>query len=183
MIIPIVGIPVSGKSSLLKSVMDSLGEPERIKFGKDYKCTQFNDILVLGYYEEETFSGTDSWRYSTIATGLFEEFIFAQIKNYRHIIFEGDRLTSKVRFLVENFNTTVFMLTVDQEQERIRQDARGNKQNPRWIKSRHSQMKNLHAHDSIKPHLLVRENNSAEQARTIHTEIIDLLRQQKPLAL
>jgi len=34
MIISIIGIPASGKSSLLKSIMQSLGEPERIKLGK-----------------------------------------------------------------------------------------------------------------------------------------------------
>jgi hypothetical protein len=68
------------------------------------------------------------------------------------------------------------MLTINPDQEQIRQDARENKQTSKWIKVCHTQMNNF-SRDSIKPHLLARENNSAEQPRTIHTETVDLLQQ------
>ena len=175
MIISVIGIPASGKSSLLKSIMQSLGKPERIKFGKDYKCTQFNDILVLGYYEEETFSGTDSWRYSTIATGVFEEFINHQYKSYRHIIFEGDRLTSKVKFLAQNFDTKVFLLNINDAEENKRQTSRGNKQSSKWLQSRHSQMRNLQNEPCLHKCLVSRKNNTLADANIIKEEILELL--------
>ena len=175
MIISIIGGLCAGKSHLLTSIMKSLGEPERINFGTNFKCTKFNDILVLGQYKEGALSDADSWKYSSIAKGVFENFINFKVKEYRHIIFEGDRLTSKVKFLKENFNTTVFMLMIDPAQEQIRRDAKRKKQTAKLAKSRHTQMKKLQMHDSLKEHIKIRENNNLEQARIIQTEIIELL--------
>ena len=175
MIIPIIGIPASGKSSLLKSIMQSFGTPERMIIDRDYKCTKFNDILVLGQYEEATFSGTDSWRYSTIATGVFEKFINQQYKSYRHIIFEGDRLTSKVTYLADNFDTRVFLLNINADEENQRQTSRGNKQSPKWLQSRHSQMSNLQNEARLQECLVCRENNTLADANIIKEEILSLL--------
>lgn len=175
MIISIIGIPASGKSSLLKSIMKSLGEPERINFGQDFKCTKFNDILVLGQYGERTFSGTDSWKYSSIATGVFENFLNFKVKDYRHIIFEGDRLTSKVKFCAKNFDTKVYLLNINEDEENERQASRGNKQTSKWLKSRHSQMRNLQNEPCIQECLVCKDNNTLADANSIKDEILKLL--------
>lgn len=177
MIISLIGVPAVGKSEILKSIMKSLGKSKPIKIGRDFKCTHFDDILVLGQYNDKTFSGTDSWGNSSIATGVFENLINFKVKKYRHIIFEGDWLISKLGFLAENFDTRIFLLTMTEEEERIRLEARKNRQAPKWLKRRHTQIKNLQLQKSLCEHIKTRENNNLDQSKVIQTEILNLLQE------
>jgi len=174
-IIAIIGAPAVGKSSLLKLVTRELGTPELIEPQKLFRCTKYNDILCLGQYNSAEFSGTDSWSYSVLGKGVFESFIAEQVKNYRHIIFEGDRLTSKVEWLTENYDTKVFILTTSLKEEQARQDARGNLQNKTWIGGRKTQMTNLQNNFYLREHLLIRNNDTLESSEEIKIEIIKLL--------
>jgi hypothetical protein len=147
-----------------------------------FKCTEYNDylftgnrVLLLGQYDEGTFSGTDSWSYSVLAKGSFESFIEEQSKNYNFLVFEGDRLTSKVEWLTENYDTKVFLLTITPEEEQRRQDARGNLQNKSWIAGRNSQMVNLQNNFFLREHITVMPNNTYEQQKEIITELIEVL--------
>ena len=174
-VICITGPPVVGKSFLIKSICNELGTPELIEPQKLFRCTQYNDILCLGQYDEGTFSGTDSWSYSVLGKGVFESFIAEQVKNYRHIIWEGDRLTSKTEFLTENYDTKVFILTTSLKEEQKRQDARGNLQNKTWIGGRKTQVVNFQNNFYMREYLLIRNNDTLEDAQNIKTEIIKLL--------
>ena len=175
--ISIIGAPAVGKSSLLKSVLNELdGEPEYIEPLKLFRCTKYNDILCLGQYNENEFSGTDSWSYSVLAKGKFENFIADQTKRFRRIIFEGDRLTSKVEWLTQNYPTKIFLLTISSEQEKIRQNLRGNLQNKSWIQGRKTQMNNLQTNFELMEHLNVRTNDSRVESQKIKEEIIELLK-------
>ena len=150
-----------------------------------FKCTEYNDylftgnrVLCLGQYDETSdkasnFSGTDSWSYSVLAKGSFESFIEEQ--SYDKIIFEGDRLTSKVEWLTENYDTKVFMLTITPEEEQASQDARGNLQNKTWIAGRHSQMANMLNNFFLREHIKVMPNNTPEEQKEIIAELIELL--------
>jgi adenylate kinase family enzyme len=175
MIILIIGVPAAGKSNLLKSIMKTFGAPKRLNFGKGFKCTQFNDILVLGQYNNSTLSGIDSWSNSTITTGVFENFINFKVKHYRHIIFEGETFISKLKFLAENFDSKFFLLTMNPEEEIERHKFRGNKQSSKYIKSRHKQLQNIRSDSSLQGHLVIRENNTLEGASIIKSEIISLI--------
>jgi len=174
-IIAIIGAPAVGKSSLLKLVTRELGTPELIEPQKLFRCTKYNDILCLGQYNSAEFSGTDSWSYSVLGKGVFESFIAEQVKNYRHIIFEGDRLTSKVEWLTENYDTKVFILNISLEEEKKRQDARGNLQNKTWIGGRKTQAINFKNNFYMREYLSVRNNDTLESSEEIKTEIIKLL--------
>ena len=188
MIIAIISPPACGKSSIVKKVFFSHvytrhGQPPNLIEPKPlFKCTEYHDylftgnrVLLLGQYDEGTFSGTDSWSYSVLAKGSFESFIEEQSKNYDKIIFEGDRLTSKVEWLTENYDTKVFMLTITPEEEQRRQDDRGNQQNKSWIAGRASQMTNLLNNFFLREHITVMPNNTYEQQNNIITEIIEEL--------
>ena len=107
--------------------------------------TKYNGILCFGQWNQNIFSGTDSWSYSVLAKGVFESFIAEQVKNYRHIIFEGDRLTSKVEWLTENYDTKVFILTTSLKEEQKRQEKeeeeeRKNKLVPLPARSQHQRV-------------------------------------------
>lgn len=174
-IIAIIGAPAVGKSSLLKLVTRELGTPELIEPQKLFRCTKYNDILCLGQYNSAEFSGTDSWSYSVLGKGVFESFIAEQVKNYRHIIFEGDRLASKCEWLTENYDTKVFILNISLEEEKKRQDARGNLQNKTWISGRKTQAINFQNNFYMREYLSVRNNDTLEDAQNIKTEILNLL--------
>ena len=175
MIVGIIGSPVSGKTTLLKSILKSLGEFTYITINKDFKCTRFKDILCLGQFEKGTFSGTDSWRYSTIGTNVFENFIKEQTKNYQHILFEGERLTPKVKFLIQNYDTKIFALRTNEVVEKFRHEDRGIKQNPKWILGRKTMAENLIKDDLLNQHIFVRENNTHHDAKTIKDEILEIV--------
>jgi hypothetical protein len=175
MIISIIGPPAVGKTNLLKSIMQYFGEPKRISFGIDFKCTKFNDILVLGQYNDSSFCGTDSWGYTAIATGVFENFINFKVKDFRHIIFEGGALMPKLKFLAENFDAKIFLLTINEEEKIERHKFRGKKESSKWVKSRGTQLQNIRDESSLQGHWLVRENNTLEDADLIKSEILNLL--------
>ena len=189
-LIPIIGAPAVGKSSIIRALFGeeyvetppNLIEPQPL-----FKCTEYNDylftgnrVLLLGQYDEGTFSGTDSWSYSVLAKGSFESFIEEQSKNYDKIIFEGDRLTSKVEWLTENYDTKVFMLTITPEEEQRRQDARGNLQNKTWISGRHSQMNNMLTNFFLREHITVMPNNTLEEQKEVITELVEVLYAENP---
>jgi len=188
MIIALIGSPAVGKSDIIKTLFF---DKEWTKYGKPpnliepkplFRCTEYHDylytgnrVLLLGQYDEGTFSGTDSWSYSVLAKGSFESFIEEQSNKYDKIIFEGDRLTSKVEWLTENYDTKVFLLTITPEEEQARQDARGNLQNKTWISGRHSQMNNLQNNFFLREHITVMPNNTLEEQDKIITELIEVL--------
>ena len=185
MILALIGSPAVGKSSIVKTLFgeEYVHKPPNLIEPKPlFKCTEYNDylftgnrVLLLGQYDEGTFSGTDSWSYSVLAKGSFESFIEEQSKNYNFLVFEGDRLTSKVEWLTENYDTKVFMLTITPEEEQRRQDDRGNQQNKSWIAGRNSQMANLQNNFFLREHITVMPNNTYEQQNKIITEIIEEL--------
>ena len=83
MIIMISGIPCSGKTTLLKSIIKDLGSYENCEPISLFKCQKFKDVLVIGQYpENETFGGTDRLSYGTISK--FQDFINTQSKQYIH---------------------------------------------------------------------------------------------------
>lgn len=181
----IIGAPAVGKSSIIKTLFgkEYVDKPPNLIEPKPlFKCTEYNDylftgnrVLLLGQIDEGTFSTTDSWSYSVLAKGSFESFIEEQSKNYDKIIFEGDRLTSKVEWLTENYDTKVFLLTISPEEEQARQDARGNLQNKTWIAGRHSQMNNLQNNFFLREHIKVMPNNTPEEQKEIIAELIEIL--------
>ena len=185
MLISIIGAPAVGKSDIIKTLFgeEYVKKPPNLIEPKPlFRCTEYHDylytgnrVLLLGQYDEGTFSGTDSWSYSVLAKGSFESFIEKQSNKYDKIIFEGDRLTSKVEWLTENYDTKVFLLTITPEEEQARQDARGNQQNKSWIAGRHSQMVNLQNNFFMREHITVMPNNTLEEQDKIVTELIEVL--------
>ena len=184
-LISIIGAPAVGKSDIIKTLFgkEYVDKPPNLIEPKPlFKCTEYNDylytgnrVLLLGQYDEGTFSGSDSWSYSVLAKGSFESFIEEQSKNFDKVIWEGDRLTAKTEWLTENYDTKVFMLTITPEEEQARQDARGNLQNKSWIAGRHSQMNNLQNNFFLREHITVMPNNTPEEQKKIITELIELL--------
>jgi hypothetical protein len=186
LIIALIGSPAVGKSSIIRALFgeEHVKKPPNLIEPKPlFKCTEYNDYLFTGNrvlclgqgYGDFEFSGSDSWSYSVLAKGSFESFIEEQSKNYDKIIFEGDRLTSKVEWLTENYDTKVFMLNITPEEEQRRQDARGNLQNKTWISGRHSQMSNMLTNFYLREFITVMPNNTLEEQKEVISAIKKVL--------
>ena len=180
MIIMIGGIPCSGKSTLMREIISGLGSAENVESMKLFSCQKHNDILVLGRYAEgEPFGGTDRLSYGTIKK--FREFIDQEHKNYKHIIFEGDRFFRAVdiEWLLENHDAKVLILTVDAEEEARRHKERNDTQTEKWLDGRRTQIKNIMVKcgmitpSKVKEHL--RQMNNKEDMYIVKDEIINLM--------
>ena len=155
-VIAVIGQPTSGKTKLLKDIISELGVSQNCEPLPLFKCQKHKDILIIGRYpENETFGGTDRLSYGTISK--FQEFINEQVKHYRHIIFEGDRFTNNVEWLLDNHNAKCYLLTVDEEEEKRRHESRGDTQNEKWLQGRRTQMNNLQKNFNLMGRLEIRD--------------------------
>ena len=141
-LIGIVGIPGTGKSTLMKNWMStrewSTDKPV------DLVDTHISDnIRVIVKYEEgEVFSGTD--RLSMAVQPKFLEFL--ESANNETVLFEGDRLTStKVfqRAIDLGWNVSIIHLTVSDIERERRYAERESNQSEQFINGRKTKVGNV----------------------------------------
>lgn len=137
----IIGIPGTGKSTLMKALME--------RIGGDWKQERVIDLLdthnngkyrVLGKYEEaQTFSGTD--RLSMAVAPKAIEWI--KTKPNEIIFGEGDRLNSKTFFEAVGDDLTIIHLTVSDNTREERYKERGSNQSDKFIQTTRTKCQNV----------------------------------------
>lgn len=155
------GIPCSGKTTLMKNIIEDLGSYENYEPIPLFKCQKYKDILVVGQYpENETFGGTDRLSYSTI--NKFQEFINQEVKKHKHILIEGDRFfqAKNLEFLLDEHDAIVYILKIQPEEEKRRHIERNDTQSEKWLKGRHSQINNLFTNFNLMGRLEVRDTTN-----------------------
>lgn len=179
MIIMIGGAPCTGKSTLMRSILQELSGDDYalIEPMKLFPCQIHGDILVIGYYPKgETFGGTDKISHGAIPH--FRKFIEQESPKWKHIIVEGDRFfrLKDVEWLIENFDDAqVYVLEVSREVEEQRHKDRGDTQKEVWLKGRRSQIGNILTNMFIRDRIKVRQNNSKETGELLKQEILECL--------
>lgn len=145
-ILAIGGVPGTGKTTLMRALMQSLGEWERVKPVKLVDCeyNKSHDLYVFGKYDEgEVFAGTDKLSMAVQPEAL--QFI----KNNQdlNVIFEGDRLFngSFLRDLMDLPDTDlkVVLLTCPNKELTERYKARGSEQPEKFLQGRKTKYDNL----------------------------------------
>lgn len=157
------GVPCSGKTNLVKSVLKDLGSYKNIEPMKLFHCQKYKDVLVVGKYpNKESFGGTDKLSYGTIPK--FKDFINQEYSKHKHILIEGDRFCRAEYFewLLDNYDAKIIVLTVSPEEEKKRHIKRKDTQSEKWLKSRRTQINNIMTNFSLLGKLEVRSNNSIE---------------------
>ncbi len=176
MIFLIGGIPCSGKSTLMRGLISRLGSHKLIEPMPLFKCQEHDDILVCGQYPEgETFGGTDKLSYGAIPK--FREFIDFASKKYRHTIVEGDRFfrAEDIEWVVDNYKSSVYILTVDLEEEKRRHISRNDTQTEVWLRGRRSQIDNIRKNINLLGNITIVENNTKVESKKMENAIYELL--------
>lgn len=151
------GVPCSGKSTLMKSILQDLGDSKSIEPMKLFRCQKHNDILVIGDYSRDTdFGGTDRLSYGVIKK--FRSFIEQEYPKHRHILCEGDRFFRSVEleWLLDNYDTQIYILEISHHTERERHLQRQDNQSEVWLKSRRKLIENVKTNFVLMDYLNIR---------------------------
>ena len=173
MIIFVGGAPCSGKSTLIRRVIDRLPEPKDVEPMPLFKCQEHGDILVCGRYPEgEVFGGTDRLSYGAIPH--MREFVDGANVGWKHTIIEGDRFfrAEDIEWVLDTHESEVYILTVEPEEEKRRHQHRKDTQTEKWLEGRRTQINNIRKNFNLMGRVNVRENNNIEDSLKIEDEIM-----------
>lgn len=182
-IIGVGGQPGTGKSQIMKSVLEQIGKGYEFKYKllRGYKYLDFNPrLLILGIYEEGVlFCGTD--RLSMVAIKSLKEFVkYCVDENVfldYTILFEGDRFFKQEMFrYLESYNIdySLYVLEVEEEILTKRREDRGlSNQTEKFLKGRKTMYENI---KTILPHkTTILTNNTLDESQKNIKTILDSL--------
>ena len=172
-IIAIGGEPGSGKSTLMKRVIEYLNMMPMYESFKLVPYLQKDNIYVLGKYEEgQVFSGTD--RMSMAVQPEAVRFL-ASLPSDSIVLYEGDRLfnSSFLEHCNENYELEIIYLKTTKDIRTERYKERGSNQDETWLRGRESKISNILTNMTL---LFVTEhfeNNDMEQQNIVYEKIIN----------
>ena len=173
MIFMIGGIPCSGKSTLMRSIIEELGSHEDCEPIPLFRCQSHGDILVVGRYPKgETFGGTDKLSYGAIPK--FRDFLVQEEPKWKHILIEGDRFVREkdISWLVDSYDSRIYILKVPLEVEKQRHIERNDGQSEQWLKTRRGLIKNLETNIMLMGQLKIRLNETTTDSENLRKEIL-----------
>jgi broad-specificity NMP kinase len=142
-VIAIGGNPGSGKSTLMKRVIEFYTPEKKYDVFKLVPYLQNNKIYILGKYDDgEVFSGTD--RMSMAVQPEAIKFL-ASLPADSIVLYEGDRLftSSFLEDCADKYELKIFHLSTDPEVREVRYKERGSNQNVTWLQGRESKINNI----------------------------------------
>ena len=143
------GVPGSGKTTLMRQKLEVLRSVEADEFVKEsfvaYHKFPQQKTIILGCYDERTFSGTDTW--SKSAGPKFRQWLLDNSERYVgwEVLSEGERLSNSPTLdaMFATGNMTLVLVQVSDEELEKRRAARNNTQNETWMKGMQTRMNNL----------------------------------------
>ena len=142
-VIAIGGNPGSGKSTLMKRVIEYYTPEKKYDAFKLVPYLQNNKIYILGKYDEgEVFSGTD--RMSMAVQPEAIKFL-ASLPADSIVLYEGDRLftASFLEDCAEKYDLKIIHLTTTVEVREERYKERNSNQNVTWLQGRETKINNI----------------------------------------
>lgn len=142
-IIAIGGEPGSGKTTLMKALMEKYPTEKKYDSFKLVPYHQKDSLYILGKYEEgEVFSGTD--RMSMAVQPAAIEFL-GTLPSDSVVLFEGDRLftASFLENCLDKYDLDIVYLSTEKETREERYKERGSEQNETWLAGRITKINNI----------------------------------------
>jgi deoxyadenosine/deoxycytidine kinase len=174
-IIAIGGNPGSGKSTLMKRIIEHCGVEPKYNQYKLVPYLQKDNIYILGKYEEgEVFSGTD--RMSMAVQPEAIKFL-ASLPKESIILFEGDRLftSSFLEHCLENYELQIFHLKTNESVREERYKLRGSNQDKTWLQGRESKINNILTNMMLMFNIKSIDNNTYEEQNKVYNEILETI--------
>ena len=179
-VIAIGGNPGSGKSTLMKKILELIGASKDSK--QLYELvpghtagpliTAYHpSIIVLGKYDEDVgvFGGTDKMSMAVMPKAME----FLKTKPADVIIFEGDRLfaASFLEFCAEISDLSIIHLETTKDVREQRYRDRGSNQNKTWLEGRETKISNIMTNMMLMDYVTSLPNNTIEE----QAEVISLV--------
>ena len=166
-VIAIFGEPGSGKTTLMKKLMEKYGFDKTIN--ESFKLVPFHkrgNIFILGKYEDgQVFGGTDrmSMAVQPQAIKFLENLNKAAPDSV--VIFEGDRLSTSsfLEHCFENYETSMFYLNTNKDVRTERYKERGSNQDETWLRGRESKINNIRSNFILMFDIQEFDNNNLEE--------------------
>jgi guanylate kinase len=172
-IIGIGGEPATGKSTLVRELMKSLGPgiawKRGLVSGTSHRYRELISVAVLGTYDHPTFPGTD--RLSMGAQPKVLEWLDSEHRREEVVLFEGDRLfTGSFIEACRKRNEECFfyLLTANHADLERRHGQRGDSQSEKFKKGRATKYRNL----SELPFLIKEKHETREDTERIVASLI-----------
>jgi len=151
------GMPVSGKTTLMRRIREQLGEMTLEQHGL-LRYEDYPNHVILGIYAGELFDGTDK-----LSMAVTSDAVTFLRDNKKTVLVEGDRLFTK-KFLDSakalNYKVVINILEVGDSAEIARRFAqRGAMQDIKFLKGRFTKIENI-KHNF--PHVVINSNNPVE---------------------
>lgn len=170
-VIAIGGEPGSGKTTLMKQIINHYGVEPKYDAFKLVPYLQKENIYVLGKYEEgEVFSGTD--RMSMAVQPEAVKFL-ASVPSDSVVLFEGDRLftASFLEHCLDNYDLKIVYLSTTKQIREERYKERGSNQNETWLQGRETKISNIMSNMTLMFSTFKYVNNTLEE----QTHILDAI--------
>lgn len=171
-VIAIGGNPGSGKSTLMKRLIECYTPEKKYDAFKLVPYLQKNNIYILGKYDEgEVFSGTD--RMSMAVQPEAIKFL-ASLPDDSVVLYEGDRLftASFLEDCAEKYNLKIIHLSTNTEIREQRYKERGSNQNATWLQGRESKINNILTNMSLLFFVDSFSNNDLSEQEIVFQSIV-----------
>lgn len=174
-IIAVGGEPGSGKSTLMKEIIQHYNVEPKYDSFKLVPYLQKDNIYILGKYEEgEVFSGTD--RMSMAVQPEAIKFLDSLPSN-SVVLFEGDRLftASFLEHCLDKFDLSIIYLSTTKEIREERYKERGSNQNETWLQGRETKIANIMSNMTLMFNTFKYKNNNLEDQQIILNAIYNMV--------
>tara|TARA_R110001592_G_scaffold113550_2_gene312760 strand:- start:7017 stop:7544 length:528 start_codon:yes stop_codon:yes gene_type:complete len=170
--VAIGGVPATGKTTLMKNIINILQPKKKFKYGLLRGYIQ-KDISILGVYKaNDVFAGTD--KLSMAVQKDYQKYIDKIMMN---TIFEGDRLFTKNNLLdiCKKYETKIIILENDKQTLQERHIERGDNQSEKFKKGRATKINNIELELELQPYITKYKLNSHKESEDLAKVIVRYL--------
>ena len=176
-VIAIGGEPGSGKTTLMKRIIEHFGVEPKYSGVKFVPYLQKNNIYILGKYEEnEVFAGTD--RMSMAVQPEAIKFL-ATLPADSVVLYEGDRLftASFLEDCLEKYDLEIIYLSTEKTVRQDRYKERGSEQSESWLQGRETKISNILSNMTLMFNTHTFMNNTLKDQQHIFEQILKVVEQ------